>query len=125
MDSGIKPVVWIAASKKDFLKFPPETVRDVGYALYQAQCGEKPPNAKPLKGFGGASVMEVVENQDGDAYRAVYTVRFEDAIYILHCFQKKSKSGAAMPQQDIELVKNRLRMAEEEHKRWLQNQKKA
>ncbi|AIE85948.1 Phage family protein [Fimbriimonas ginsengisoli Gsoil 348] len=96
----------------------------MGYALYLAQSGDKPPSAKPLKGFGGASVLELVENYDGDTYRAIYTVRFEDAVYVLHCFQKKSKSGTATPQQDIELVRSRLRTAEEEHIRWLQKQKK-
>jgi phage-related protein len=125
MDSRPKPLVWLAASKKDFLGFPADTVRDVGYALYQAQCGEKPPNAKPLKGFGGASVLEVVEQYDGDTYRAVYTVRFVDAVYVLHCFQKKSKSGAATPGQDIELIKTRLKKAEEESKQWLEKQKKS
>jgi phage-related protein len=125
MDSQHKPLVWLAASKKDFLAFPEAVISDVGHALYLAQCGDKPPNAKPLKGFGGASVLEVVEQHDGDTYRAVYTVRFEDAVYVLHCFQKKSKSGAATPQQDIELIKTRLRAAEEESKRWKEKQKKS
>jgi phage-related protein len=124
MDGAPKPLVWVAASKKDFLTFPKEVVQDVGHALYLAQCGDKPPNAKPLKGFGGAGVLEVLENHDGDTYRAVYTVRFRDAIYVLHCFQKKSKSGIGTPQQEIELVKNRLKAAEEESKRWFEKQMK-
>ena len=118
MDKAQKPLVWAGASKKDFLEFPRQVIQDVGYALYLAQCGDRPPNAKPLKGFGGAGVLEVVENHDGDTYRAVYTVRFADAIYVLHCFQKKSKSGIATPQQDIELVKRRLRAVEEESRKW-------
>lgn len=125
MNELLKSLVWVAASKKDFLSFPQAVVQDMGHALYLAQCGDKPPNAKPLKGFGGAGVLEVVENHDGDTYRAVYTVRFEDAVYVLHCFQKKSKSGIATPQQDIELVRNRLRAAEEESKQWLEKKKKS
>lgn len=120
----MKPLVWIAASKRDLLAFPHTVVQDVGHALYLAQCGDKAAGAKPLKGFGGASVLEVVENHDGDTYRAVYTVRFEDAVYVLHCFQKKSKSGAATPAQDVEMIKSRLRAAEEEHKRWKETHKR-
>jgi phage-related protein len=123
MEGAIKSIVWVASSKKDLLDFPLETIQDVGYALYIAQCGDKAPRAKPLKGFGGASVLEVVQNQDGDTYRAVFTVRFEDAIYVLHCFQKKSKSGIATPQKEIDLIKSRLKLAEEEHKKWQEKQK--
>lgn len=124
MSSPFKPLVWIGGSKRDLLAFPPEAVRDVGHALYLAQCGDKSVKSKPLKGFGGATVLEIVENHDGDTYRAVYTVRFEDAVYVLHCFQKKSRSGITTPAQEIEMVKARLRTAEEEHKRWMEKQKK-
>ena len=124
MEVGYKPLVWVSSSKKDFLKFPEDVIGDVGNALYLAQCGDKPPNAKPLVGFGGASVLEVVEQHDGDTYRAVYTVRFEDAVYVLHCFQKKSKSGSATPQQDIELIKSRLKAAEEESTQWQKKKKR-
>jgi phage-related protein len=125
MGSTIKPLVWVGSSKKNFLAFPDDVVSDVGHALYLAQCGDKPLTAKPLKGFGGAGVLEVVEHHDGDTYRTVYTVKLEDAVYVLHCFQKKSKAGSATPQQDIDLVKSRLKAAEEESKRWIEKNKKS
>jgi phage-related protein len=91
----------------------PEQVQDAfGYALYQAQIGEKNSEAKPLKGFGSASVIEVVEDFHGDTFRAVYTVRFANAVYVLHCFQKKSRHGIATPKPDIDLIRDRLRVAE-------------
>ncbi len=91
----------------------PEDVQDVfGYALHLAQTGQKHPDAKPLKGFGGAGVLEVVDDFQGDAYRAVYTVRFADAVYVVHCFQKKSTQGIATPKPDMELIKSRLKAIE-------------
>jgi phage-related protein len=118
----MKPLEWIASSKKD-LKAMPDSVQDnVGFALFQAQLGEKHEDAKPLKGFKGAGTLEVVDDFDGDTYRAVYTVRFESAVYVLHVFQKKSKSGIATPKQDIELVENRLKLAQEHHQRNYDNQ---
>jgi len=87
----------------------------MGYALYQAQLGDKSPAAKPLKGFGGAGVLEVVENYDGDAYRAVYTVRFAGIVYVLHAFQKKSKQGVKTPQHEIALINSRLKRAQEDY----------
>lgn len=93
-------------------------MREVGHALYVAQMGGKHGSAKSLKGFGGASVLEIVEDRDGDAYRAVYTVRFAGVVYVLHAFQKKSKKGMATPRQEIERVKARLRRAQEEYKTW-------
>jgi phage-related protein len=112
----IKPVHWVGASYKDFRSFP-DLVQDVmGFALYQAQIGRMHGSAKPLKGFGGASVVEIVDDHQGDTYRAVYTVKFESAIYVLHAFQKKSKQGIKTPQAEIELVKRRLKAAEEDHK---------
>lgn len=113
----MKPVEWIGSSQKDVEDFPKPVKRQVGYALYLAQLGEKHDKAVPLKGFGGAGVLEVVSSYDGDTYRAVYTVRFGDAIYVLHCFQKKSKSGIATPRQDMELVRKRLATAEEMSKK--------
>ena len=92
----------------------------MGFALYEAQCGLKPTAAKPLKGFGGAGVLEVVSDYQSDTYRAVYTVRLEDRVYVLHAFQKKSKKGIATPKAEIELIKRRLRQAEELHKEWQQ-----
>lgn len=97
----------------------PEAVKDeVGHTLYLVQEGDTPGNVKPLKGFGGAGVLEVIESHDGNAYRAVYTVKFQEAVYVLHCFQKKSRSSIATPKQDIDLVKARLKEAEQEHERW-------
>ncbi|HWA23594.1 MAG TPA: type II toxin-antitoxin system RelE/ParE family toxin [Caulobacterales bacterium] len=101
---------------KDVRAFPEEVRDSVGYALYLAQVGEKHGSVKPLKGFGGAGVLEVVEDHDGDTYRAVYTVKFASAIYVLHAFQKKSKTGMRTPKAEIELVKQRLKVAEGLHK---------
>jgi phage-related protein len=111
-----KPVVWIGASLKDIRSFPADVKDVVGYALYLAQNGEKHESAKPLKGFGGAKTLEVVEDHKGDTYRAVYTVKFEGVVYILHCFQKKSKKGIATPKPDMDLIKQRLKDAEALHK---------
>ncbi|ALB43342.1 type II toxin-antitoxin system RelE/ParE family toxin [Dolichospermum lemmermannii CS-548] len=110
-----KPLRWIASALNDLKKFP-EDVQDVmGYALDLAQHGQKHPNAKPLRGFSGAGVLEIVDDFDGDTYRAIYTVKFEGVIYLLHSFQKKSKHGIATPKQDIELVKKRLKIAQENY----------
>jgi phage-related protein len=94
-------------------EFPAVPRREIGHALYFAQKGDKHSSAKALKGFGGASVLEIVENYDGNAFRAVYTVKFHAAIYVLHCFQKKSKRGRQTPMHDIDLLRPRLRAAEE------------
>jgi phage-related protein len=113
----LKPVEWVGSSRKD-MKALPEDVQDTfGFALYLAQVGGKHPDAKPLKGFTGAGVLEIVEDYSSDTYRAVYTVRFSDAVYVLHVFQKKSKQGIATPKEEIEKVKSRLKMAEELHHR--------
>ena len=111
-----KPVRWIGRSLGDLRAFPREARREIGYALQFAQMGDKHPSAKSLKGFGGASVLEIVEDFDGSTYRAVYTVRFSGAVYVLHCFQKKSKSGIATPKHEIELIKKRFKRAEEDHR---------
>lgn len=109
----IKPLAWIGSSKNDLQDFP-EPVKDLmGFALYLAQTGGKHPVAKPLKGFGGAGVVEIVDDHQGDTYRAVYTVRFSDTVYVLHAFQKKSKRGIATPQRHVELIKTRLQQASE------------
>jgi phage-related protein len=120
----MKVVHWIGSSRKDLIALPEEVQDEFGYALYLAQQGEKPDSAKPLKGFHGAGVLELVENSDGNTYRAVYTVRFEEAIYVLHCFQKKSKAGISTPKQELDLVVARLRMAEQEHDRWKKSNQK-
>ncbi len=107
-----KPVVWIGPTRKTLRRFP-KPVRDtVGFALYHAQRGVKHESVKPLRGFAGAGVLEVVENHDGNTYRAVYTVRFAEVVYVLHIFQKKSKRGIKTPKQDIDLITQRLREAE-------------
>lgn len=91
----------------------------IGHALYQAQKGEKNDRAKPLKGFGSAAVLEIVESDAGGTYRAVYTVKFKEAIAVLHVFQKKSKQGIATPKQDLDLIKGRFRLAEQKYQKWL------
>jgi len=116
MEAGsTKDVVWVASSLDDLKKFPESVRQSMGFAIYQAQCGGKHVNAKPLKGYRGSGVLEVLEDFDGDAYRTVYTVRFADAVYVIHAFQKKSTKGIATPRQDIDLIASRLRMAEQIH----------
>src|SRR5580704_6285513 len=111
----LKPVVWIGSSKADFLEFPEEVKDLVGYALYVAQQGGKHPDAKPLQGFGGAGILEVLADHRGDTFRTIYTVRLAGIVYILHAFQKKSKSGIRTPKAEIDLLKARLKRAEQEH----------
>ncbi|MSQ53673.1 MAG: type II toxin-antitoxin system RelE/ParE family toxin [Betaproteobacteria bacterium] len=111
----IKPVAWIGSSYKDFREFPDPVQNAMGYALYQAQIGKKHQSAKPLKGFGGAGVLEIVDDHVGDTFRAVYTVKFATAIYVLHAFQKKSKSGIQTPAGDLELIRRRVKAAEADH----------
>jgi phage-related protein len=117
MDSAKKPKVleWIGSSRKDMMIFPRAVQRIFGYALYLAQQGERPPEAKVLKGFGGAGVLELVEDHRGDTYRAVYTVRFATRVYVLHVFQKKSKHGIATPKHEMDLIRERLKIAERRH----------
>lgn len=112
----IKSLVWIGSSRRDLKAFPAEVKDVMGYALYQAQTGQKALSAKPLRGFGGAGVLEIVEDHKGDTYRAVYTVTFSEWVYVLHAFQKKSKKGIATPKSDMDLIKRRLGTAEEDHK---------
>lgn len=107
----LKRCIFIGSSLKDLKRFPEKVRNRVGYALHQIQRGAEPMAAKALKGFGGRSVLELVEDFDGDTYRAVYTVRFAGAIYVLHAFQKKAKAGVATPQHEIELIRSRLRDA--------------
>ena len=107
-----KPVQWMGSSRDDLRAFPDEVRRVMGVAINDAQNGEEHPSVKALKGFGGRSVLEVIDDFDGDTYRAVYTVRFAGVVYVLHCFQKKSKKGRETPKHDIEVVKMRLKAAE-------------
>ena len=108
----LKELEWIASSRKDMKALPRTVQRVFGYALHAAQMGETPPEAKPLKGFGGMGVLELMEDHRGDTYRAVYTVRFAAKVYVLHVFQKKSKRGIATPKQDVDLIRERLKRAE-------------
>jgi len=103
-----RPLVWLGSSRGDLRAFPREIRREMGAALFAAQLGETDPAAKPLKGFSGASVMEIVARDAGGAWRAVYTVRYAEAVYVLHVFQKKSKRGIATPRQELDLIKQRL-----------------
>jgi phage-related protein len=108
----LKPVIWVGSSRRDLREFPDLVKDHLGYALYVAQCGGKHRDAKTLTGFGGAGVVEVIKDYRGDTFRAVYTVRYAGAVYMLHAFQKKSKTGRQTPRRDIELVKQRLRETE-------------
>ena len=109
MRQALRQLHWIGSAKKDLLTMPNEVQQ--GFALYQAQIGLLHPDAKPLKGFGSAGILEIVEDWRGDAYRAVYTVRFANAVYVLHCFQKKSKHGIETPSADMDLIRKRLKEA--------------
>jgi phage-related protein len=107
-----KPAVWIGSSLDDLREFPDEMRRVMGFAINDAQNGKEHPRAKALKGFGGRNVLEVVDDEDGDTYRAVYTIRFSTVVYVLHAFQKKSRKGIETPKRDIEVIKARLKLAE-------------
>jgi phage-related protein len=120
-----KPLLWVGSSLKDLRGFPEEVKDEIGFALYQAQRGLTPRSAKPLKGFTGASVLEIVDDFQTDTYRAVYTVQFADAVYVLHAFQKKSKRGVETPKGEIELVKARLKLAKEHYQDWRRNREEA
>lgn len=107
-----KPLECIASSYKDLMALPPDVRRRFGYALSLAQMGDQDDVAKVLKGFGGAGVLEVIEDDAGGTYRAVYTVKFAEAVFVLHCFQKKSKSGISTPKADMDIIRARLKVAE-------------
>jgi phage-related protein len=116
MNGLTRPVIWVGSSRRDLRGFRREVRRDIGQALYAAQQGETDPAAKPLRGFGGGSVLEIVAYQEGGTWRAVYTVRFREAIYVLHAFQKKSKRGIAIPKKNLDLIHRRLAEAERLHR---------
>lgn len=116
MIGNIRPVIWLGSSRRDLRAMPQQVRRDFGQALYAAQQGTTDPAAKPLKGFGGARVMEIVERYRTDAYRAVYTAHFANAVYVLHVFQKKSKSGVATPKHEIDLIRRRFAEAERHYR---------
>jgi len=120
---AIRPLVWISRTRADLSTFPEEVKDSIGFALYVAQQGGKHVSAKPLRGFGSAGVLEIVDDYAGDAFRLVYTVQFSGRIYALHAFQKKSKTGIRTPKSEIDLIQVRLRHASEEHARWLEHQR--
>lgn len=111
-DPPLKPVFWVGTSLKDLRTFPAPVQDHMGYALYIAQRGGKHQDAKVLSGFSGAGIVEVIKDYRGDTFRAVYTLKYAGTVYVLHAFQKKSKSGRQTPRRDIELIKQRLREAE-------------
>lgn len=117
-----KPVRWIGSAKEDLSAFPEDVKRRVGRALWDAQIGLTAPFAKPLKGFGGAGVLEVVDDFDGDTYRAVYTVQFAGVVYVLHAFQKKSRKGIATQKSELDLIGRRLLRAKEDYEQWRKSQ---
>jgi phage-related protein len=114
-DKPTKPLHWIASSRKDLRGLPLSARRGFGLSLFAVQEGEMPPSAKPLKGFSGAGVLELIEDERGNTYRAVYTVRFSDVVYVLHVFQKKSKHGIATPKHEIDLIHERLKLAQSDY----------
>jgi phage-related protein len=116
-----KPLFWIGSTLGDLRRFPREVQREMGFALYRAQLGGRHVNAKPLRGFGGAGVLEIVEDYRGDTFRAVYTVKFAEVVYAIHAFQKKAKRGRKTPRREIDLIRERLRHAREHYDRWRQD----
>lgn len=118
-----RPVRWVGSSKGDVRRFPEEVRLRIGGALWEAQLGRKAPYAKPLRGFGGAGVLEIVDDFDGDTYRAVYTVRFAGAVYVLHAFKKKSKRGIATPKAELDLIRQRFERAKEDYEQWSASRK--
>lgn len=112
-NTTVTPLAWLGSSKKDLMALPLEVRRFFGHALDFAQRGDRHDAAKVLQGFGGAGVLEVVEDDQGGTYRAVYTVKFKAAVFVLHVFQKKSKSGIATPKSDLNIIRDRLKVAEQ------------
>jgi phage-related protein len=115
-DTSLKSLIWLGSSRKDFSEFPDDVKSEMGYALFQAQAGGRHRKAKTFRGAGDAGVVEIVDDHRGDTYRTVYTVRFATAVYVLHAFQKKSKSGISTPKSDLDLIEQRLRDAAKLHK---------
>ena len=112
MSKSERPLIWVGGSKRDLMALPLDVRKFFGHALDFAQRGDQHDAAKSLKGFGGAGVLEVVEDDAGGTYRAVYTVKFAQAVFVLHCFQKKSKSGMATPKEEMDTIRARLKVAE-------------
>ncbi|HEV2917065.1 MAG TPA: type II toxin-antitoxin system RelE/ParE family toxin [Candidatus Babeliales bacterium] len=120
---ALKELIWVGSSYKDLMDLPVDIRHVMGYGLYLAQCGEMHESAKVLKGFGGAGVIEIIDSDDAGTYRAVYTIKMADAIFVLHVFQKKSKQGIKTPQRDIDLINARLKQAQEIYKSRQDNEK--
>jgi len=118
-----RPLRWIGTSRDDLREFPEPVRRRVGGAPWEAQLGGKAPYAKPLKGFDGAGVLEIVDDFDGDTYRAVYTVKFAHAVYVLHAFQKKAKRGIATPKSELDLIEHRWKRAKADYEQWQKSAK--
>jgi phage-related protein len=114
----VKPLYWMGSSKKDLLTLPERVVHVFGYALYPAQTGKKHNQAKPMRGFGSAGVLEVVEDWEGNTYRAAYTVQFAENVFVLHVFQKKSKRGVATPKKELDLIRERWKLANQLAREW-------
>jgi phage-related protein len=110
-----KPLHWIGSTKRDLKKFPKDVMRVMGQALDDAQWGGKHPDTKPFKGYKGAGVLEIVDDHQGDTYRAIYTVKLANAVYVLHAFQKKAKKGIKTPKKDVDLIGKRYKAAEAHH----------
>ncbi|MGZ3633509.1 MAG: type II toxin-antitoxin system RelE/ParE family toxin [Parachlamydiaceae bacterium] len=111
-----KPIIWVGSSKKDFMDFPINIRREMGHALYIAQKGEKHRDAKPLKGFDGGKVLEIVQSDGQGTFRTIYTVQLEEGVFVLHAFQKKSKTGIKTPKQEMDLVEQRLKSVQHKYK---------
>ena len=119
----MKPLVWVGSSKKDMLEFPEEIIRSFGHGLRYAQKGERHIHSKVLKGFGDASILELIESDESGTFRLVYTIKFPKAVFVLHAFQKKSKHGIETPTKEIVLTKNRLKKAAELYKELIHGNK--
>jgi phage-related protein len=113
-----KPLFFVGRSREDLQSFPEEVRRTMGYALRFAQGGTKHPAAKPLRGYGGAGVLEIIDEFLGDTYRGVYTVKFDGAVYVLHAFEKKSKQGIKTPQGELAMIERRLKLAQQHYDAW-------
>lgn len=118
-----KRLGWVKSSKKDLMDLSAEIRKMIGYSLHLAQLEKDDVDSKPLKGFGSAKVREIVKNDSNSTYRTVYTVEFKEVIYVLHVFKKKSKNGIETPKQEVELIKNRLKVAQQMHKEYVNNEK--
>lgn len=119
--TSVKPLFWIGDSLDNIRDFPEPVKDQMGHGLHLAQINSKHPKAKPLKGFSGAGVLEIIDNHDGDTYRAVYTVKFSDTVYVLHTFQKKSTKGISTPKHHIDLIKQRFKLAQEHYNTHFKN----